>query len=63
MLLLSVKSQMNIRGEGGFTEKEYYRMKKIGQRLAKELSNVEDAEGIKSSVPAVSHSVSLNESL
>ncbi|CAL8385859.1 unnamed protein product [Boreogadus saida] len=38
--------QMNIRGEGGFTEKEYYRLKKIGQRLAKELSNVEDAEGI-----------------
>ena len=35
MLLLSVKSQMNIRGEGGFTEKEYYRLKKIGQRLAK----------------------------
>ena len=46
MPLPSVKSQMNIRGEGGFTEKEYYRLKKIGQRLAKELSNVEDAEGI-----------------
>ena len=46
MLLLSVKSQMNIRVEGGFTEKEYYRLKKIGQRLAKELSNVEDAEGV-----------------
>ena len=44
MLLLSVKSQMNIRREGGFTE-EYYRFK-IGQRIARELSNVEDAEGV-----------------
>jgi hypothetical protein len=42
MLLLSVKSQMSIRGEGGFSEQEVYRLKKIVLRLKQELNNVED---------------------
>ena len=37
MLLLSVKAQMSIRGEGGFSEQEVYRLKKIALRLKQEL--------------------------
>ena len=43
MLLLSVKSQMSIRGEGGFSEQEVYRLKEIALRLKQELSNDEDS--------------------
>ena len=41
MLLLSVKSQMSIRGEGGFSEQEVYRLKKIALRLKQKLNNDE----------------------
>ena len=44
MLLLSVKSQMSIRGEGGFSEQEVYRLKKIALRLKQELNNDEDSD-------------------
>ena len=37
MLLLSVKAQMSIRGEGGFSELEVYRLRKIALRLKQEL--------------------------
>ena len=45
LLVLSIRSQMNIRGEGGFTEQEYWRLKKIVLKLTKEL-NDEDSEGM-----------------
>ena len=43
LLLISIKSQMNIRGEGGFTEQEYWRLKKIVPKLTIE-PNEEDSE-------------------
>ena len=44
LLLLSIKSQMSRRGEGGFSEQEVYRLKKIALRLKQELRNDEDSE-------------------
>lgn len=35
---------MNLRGEGGFTEQEFYRLKNLVRRIKLELLNVEETE-------------------
>ncbi|CAL8292808.1 unnamed protein product [Arctogadus glacialis] len=39
MLLVSVKAQMKMRGEGGFTDTEYYRLKTMGKKIRKQLND------------------------
>ncbi|KAF0039289.1 hypothetical protein F2P81_007524 [Scophthalmus maximus] len=44
VLLVSMRAQMNLRGEGGFTEQEFYRLKNLVRRIKLELLNVEEDE-------------------
>ncbi|KAF0046101.1 hypothetical protein F2P81_002630 [Scophthalmus maximus] len=46
VLLTSMRAQMNLRGEGGFTDQEFYRLKNLVRRIKLELLNVEDNEDI-----------------
>jgi hypothetical protein len=39
MLLVSVNAQMKMRGEGGFTDTEYYRLKTMGKKIRKQLND------------------------
>ena len=39
MLLVSVKAQMKMRGEGWFTDTEYYRLKTMGKKISKQLND------------------------
>ena len=39
MLLVSVNAKMKMRGEGGFTDTEYYRLKTMGKKIRKQLND------------------------
>ncbi|KAF0039332.1 hypothetical protein F2P81_007567 [Scophthalmus maximus] len=54
VLLTSVRAQMNLRGEGGFTEQEFYRLKNLVRRVKLELLNVEENEDIERPLQSVS---------